>query len=78
MTDLTLKQILADGISNVALVNGVFRITLIQTPDGKTANPVAELLVPANQFSTFINGLGKAGEDIAVQIKEQTGEKTKN
>jgi len=49
-----------DGVSSIALHNGVYRITFVRLD--KDARPVneVELLVPQSQFRELLAGLQKA------------------
>ncbi len=63
----TATMIFADGMSDVAIANGVARITLAQTgAEGKSV-PVAQLCVPVTQLPALANGL--------VQMLKQLQEK---
>ncbi|MBR0655053.1 hypothetical protein [Plastoroseomonas arctica] len=63
----TANMIFADGMSDIAIANGVARITLAQTgAEGKTV-PVAQLCVPVTQLPALANGL--------VQMLKQLQEK---
>ncbi len=77
MRDNPVPEFLADVITNVTLRNGVLRVTFAQIDADDNPVPVARALIPANQLSPMINGLARAGRDIASRVKEKA-EETKN
>ena len=73
MSQKALSEYLVDNITNVTFANGVFRVTLSQVGKGDEAHPVVRLFIPANQFSPILNGLTRAGRNIASQLQEREG-----
>jgi hypothetical protein len=71
MRDNPVPEFLADVISNVTLRNGVLRVTFAQMDMENKPVPVARALIPANQFTPMLNGLVRAGRDIAAQVREK-------
>ena len=71
MADNPVPEFLADAITNVTLRNGVLRVTFAQVDTDNNPVTVARALIPANQLSPMINGLARAGRDIASQVKEK-------
>ena len=71
MTENPVPEFLADAITNVTLRNGVLRVTFAQINAGNEPVAVARALIPANQLSPMVNGLARAGRDIASQVKEK-------
>lgn len=63
----TANMIFADGMSDIAIANGVARITLAQTGAEGKSMPVAQLCVPVTQLPALANGL--------VQMLKQLQEK---
>lgn len=74
MTQKTVSEFLVDNITNVTFANGVFRVTLSQVGKEHESEPVVRLFIPANQFSPILNGLTRAGRNIASQLQERTGD----
>ncbi len=72
MAEQPVPEFLADLVTNVSHVNGVFRLTLAQQDANNEIRPVAKLLIPANQLSAILQGIGKAAKDIADQVQAQT------
>ena len=66
MSEKVLSEYLVDNITNVTFANGVFRVTLSQVGKGDEVQPVVRLFIPANQFSPILNGLTRAGRNIAL------------
>jgi hypothetical protein len=71
-------EFLADLVTNVSHVNGVFRLTLAQQDANNEVRPVAKLLIPANQLGSILQGVGKAAKDIANQVQAQSQAKKKD
>ena len=71
MSDNPVPEFLADVITNVTLRNGVLRVTFAQMDTDNKPVPVARALIPANQLTPMLNGLARAGRDIASQFKER-------
>ena len=71
MRDNPVPEFLADVITNVTLRNGVLRVTFAQIDADDNPVPVARALIPANQLSPMLNGLARAGREIATQVKEK-------
>lgn len=78
MAEQPVPEFLADLVTNVSHVNGVFRLTLAQQGANNEVRPVAKLLIPANQLSAILQGVGKAANDIANQVQAQTKAKTQD
>ena len=57
----------------MTFANGVFRVTLSQVAKGDEAHPVVWLFILANQFSPILNGLTRAGRNIATKLQEREG-----
>ena len=72
MPEQPVPEFLADLVTNVSHVNGVFRLTLAQQDANNEVRPVARLLIPANQLSAILRGVGKAATDIANQVQAKT------
>ena len=72
MAEQSIPEFLADLVTNVSHVNGVFRLTLAQQDANNEVRPVARLLIPANQLGSILQGVGKAANDIASQVQAQT------
>ena len=71
MNENPVPEFLADAITNVTLRNGVLRVTFAQVNAENEPVAVARALIPANQLSPMVNGLARAGRNIASQVKEK-------
>ena len=78
MAEPQIPEFLADLVTNVSHVNGVFRLTLAQQDANNEVRPVARLLIPANQLSAILQSVGKAANDIASQVQAQAQAKKKD
>ena len=66
----TANMIFADGMSDIAIANGVARITLAQTgAEGKNV-PVAQLCVPVGQLPALANGLMQMLKQLQEKARE--------
>lgn len=63
--------IFADGMSDIAVANGVARITLAQTGSEGKATPVGQLCVPVTQLPAIANGLIQMLRQLEAKAKEQ-------
>ena len=69
-----MNQLLIDNISNVTLSNGVVRIECTTTgADGQTQT-AAQLLIPAGQYSTVVQALQNAGQQLQEQVQNRESE----
>jgi hypothetical protein len=62
--------IFADGMSDIAVANGVARITLAQTGSDGKATPVGQLCVPVTQLPAIANGLIQMLRQLEAKAKE--------
>ncbi|HEY4253840.1 MAG TPA: hypothetical protein VGM87_21710 [Roseomonas sp.] len=62
--------IFADGMSDIAVANGVVRITLAQSGSEGRANPVGQLCVPVTQLPAITSGLIQMLRQLEAKAKE--------
>jgi len=60
----------ADAVTSITHVNGVYRITFAQQITSDNMEPVAQMLIPANQLGVILNGIGQAAENITAKLKQ--------
>jgi hypothetical protein len=77
MTASAIPEYLADLVTDVVFINGVFRITFAQAGANNSTFPVSRVLIPANAYNQILKGLAKAGQNIAGQIQERMEETRK-
>ena len=69
-----MTHLLMDNIRNVSLSNGLVRIECTTTgADGET-QVSGELVIPASQYSTVVQALQNAGQQLQERIQNQETE----
>ena len=69
-----MTQLLTDNIRNVSLSNGLVRIECTTTgADGET-HVSGELVVPAGQYSTVVQALQNAGQQLQERVQNRESE----
>lgn len=72
MADDTIPDLFGDVVTDVVLVNGVFRLTVGEQDGDRQVRPVARILVPAAQLGPLLQGVGQAVRDIAGRAQTRT------
>ncbi|MEM7226508.1 MAG: hypothetical protein AAF495_26285 [Pseudomonadota bacterium] len=69
MTDQRLPEYFVDSVTTVTIANNVVRLTLAQANEKQQVEPVARLLIPANQLSPILQGIQNAAVTIVERAK---------
>ena len=69
MTDQRLPEYFVDSVTTVTIANNVVRLTLAQANDKQQVEPIARLLIPANQLQPILQGINNAAVTIVERAK---------